>query len=468
MLKYLMTEDFKVTETNEINAEVKTSQLIKKIILFSLPLMFSNLLQVVFHMADIAVIGRFSGTVSLGAVGSTAVAITIFTGFLIGVGGSVNSLTSRYIGAKNNRELRRTTHTSLLLSAMIGVVILIIGVCLTRPLLELLGTKEELLSKACDYMRIYFLGMPALALYNFGNAVYSASGNTKKPLIFMSMAGILNVILNLIFVIVFHLDVVGVALASIISQYLSAILVVGSLFFETGDHRLCFSDLRLSLKNAGEILSLGVPAGLQNAIFYIANLFVQAGINSFDAVVVAGNSAASNADSVVYEMMNAVYMATGSFVGRYFGAGDKRGVKRSYLICQFYSFAVGTVVGLTLLVLGPQFLSLFTNDPLVIDAGMQKLSIMGLIYGISAFMDNAIAGSRGIGKSVLPTAFVIMGSCVFRIIWIFTVFAYFKTIPSLYLLYAFSWGITAILETVYFIRCYKKLKVKPVEKTLLS
>jgi Na+-driven multidrug efflux pump len=196
---------------------------------------------------------------------------------------------------------------------------------------------------------------------------------------------------------------------------------------------------------------------MQNAIFYIANLFVQAGINSFDSVMVAGNSAASNADSLVYEMMNAVYIATSSFVGRSYGAKSKRDVRRSYLICQIYSCAVGTAVGLTLLVFGPQFLSLFTSDPAVIDAGMQKLAVMSLSYWISAFMDNVIAASRGIGKSVVPMIFIVIGSCILRIVWIFTVFAHFGTIASLYLLYPFSWSVTALMQIVYFIRCYRHM-----------
>ncbi len=444
----------------ESYAKLSTPRLTSKIILFSLPLMFSNVLQVLFHMADVAVIGRFSGTISLGAVGSTAVPITIFTGFLIGVGGAINSLCSRHIGSGNTVALRRMVHTALLLSLIIGTVILIVGVSSTRLLLELLGTKDELIDKATLYMRIYFLGMPGLALFNFGNAVYSASGTTKKPLMFLSFAGILNVTLNLFFVIVCGLDVAGVALASIISQYLSAVLVIGSLALEKGNHSVRFSEICLDKDSARAILTLGMPSGMQNAIFYIANMFVQAGINRFDAVMVAGNSAVSNIDSLVYEMMNAVYVATGSFVGRSFGAGDKREVKRCYLICQFYSFAVGAVVGLTMYAFGPQILSMFTSDPSVIDAGMQKLSIMGLVYWISAFMDNAIAGSRAIGKSGVPTVIVILGSCVFRIVWIFTVFEYFETIASIYLLYPFSWGITAAFETVYFIRCYKRIKLR--------
>ena len=446
-----------MTETKPTLEAVSTPRLIKNIIVFTLPLMLSNLIQVLFHMADVAVIGQFSGTISLGAVGSTAVAITIFTGFLIGLGGAVNSLASRHIGSGSREDLRRSNHSALILSLIVGIVILIIGVIGSRPLLSLLGTKTELIDKATDYMTVYFLGMPALALFNCGNAIYSAAGNTRKPLIFLSLAGVLNVILNLVFVIVFSLDVVGVALASIISQYLSATLVLISLFRESSDYSLSLRELRLSKKHSRDILLLGIPSGMQNAIFYIANLFVQAGVNSFDANMVAGNSAASNADTLCFETMNAIYVATSSFVGRSFGASSKRDVKRSYIICQIYSFLAGTAVGTTILIFGPEFLSLFTSDPLVIEAGMQKLGIMGAIYGLSAFMDNAIAGSRGLGKSVAPTVMVLLGSCLFRIVWIFTVFAYFKTIPSLYLLYLFSWVITAILETAYFIHCYKKL-----------
>ena len=428
-----------------------------QILLFSLPLMASNVLQVLFNMADIAVIGRFAGSLSMAAVGSTATAVTLFTGILIGVGGGINALVARYYGARDRQELQRTVHSSAIICLICGILLLIFGFFGSRPLLRLLNTKPELLDKATLYMQIYFCGMPALALYNFGNAVYSAIGNTKKPLYYLLFSGIVNVVLNLVFVIVCDLDVAGVALASIISQYLSAIFLTAALFRSREAYGLSPKLLRLHRKNCREILTLGIPAGLQNAIFYIANMFIQAGVNSFDTVMVAGNSAAANADGLVYDVMAAFYTACSSFIGLNYGAGRRREIRRSYLICLGYSFGVGAILGFSLVAFGPAFLTLFTTDAAVIEAGMKRLTIMGFSYCVSAFMDNAIASCRGLGKSLVPMIIVISGSCIFRIIWVLTVFAWFKTIPSLYLVYIFSWSITAAFENWYFFRCYRKL-----------
>ena len=439
----------------------------KEILLFSLPLMLSNLLQVLFNMADIAVVGRFSGSLSLGAVGSTATAVTLFTGVLIGVGGGINVLVARYSGSGETEKMRRTIHSSVLISLAVGVLFLLFGLFGSRPLLLLLNTKPELLDGAALYMRIYFLGMPALALYNFGSAVYGAVGETKKPMYYLLCSGVVNVLLNLLFVIVFHLNVAGVALASIISQYLSAFLVIGSLIRTKASHGLCPSQVRFYGTTGVEILRLGIPSGMQNGIFYFANLFIQAAVNSFDTVMVAGNSAAVNSDGLVFDLMAAIYTACGSFIGQNYGAGNMKRVKRSYLISLAYSAGVGAIAGGGLVILGPQFLSLFTDEPEVVRAGMYRLTIMGLGYWISAFMDCAIAASRGLGKSVVPTVIVLLGSCVFRILWIKTVFAHFGTVPSLYLLYIFSWTITAIMENVYFIRIYKKAANTVTEKGAL-
>ena len=434
-----------------------SERLPRQILLFSLPLMASNVLQVLFNMADIAVIGRFAGSLSMAAVGSTATAVTLFTGILIGVGGGINALVARYYGARDRQELQRTVHSSAIICLICGILLLIFGFFGSRPLLRLLNTKPELLDKATLYMQIYFCGMPALALYNFGNAVYSAIGNTKKPLYYLLFSGIVNVVLNLVFVIVCDLDVAGVALASIISQYLSAIFLTAALFRSREAYGLSPKLLRLHRKNCREILTLGIPAGLQNAIFYIANMFIQAGVNSFDTVMVAGNSAAANSDGLVYDVMAAFYTACSSFIGLNYGAGRRREIRRSYLICLGYSFGVGAILGFSLVAFGPTFLTLFTTDAAVIEAGMKRLTIMGFSYCVSAFMDNAIAACRGLGKSLVPMIIVISGSCIFRIIWVLTIFAWFKTIPSLYLVYIFSWSITAAFENWYFFRCYRKL-----------
>ncbi len=429
----------------------------KKILIFSVPLMLSNLLQVLFNMADIAVIGQFAGSLSLGAVGSTATLVTMFTGFLIGLSGGINVLTALYYGAKDKDSLSKTIHSAALVSLIMGVLLLVLGVGLSEWMLTALKTKEELLDKAVLYLRIYYLGMPALAIYNFGNAVYSAVGNTKKPLYYLGFSGVLNIILNLFFVIVCGLGVAGVAIASAASQCVCAVLIIVSLLRSKENIALRPRELKVSPDKARFVLRLGIPAGFQNAIFAIANLFIQSGVNSFDAVTVEGNSAAANSDALVYDVMNAFYMACSSFISQNMGAKKKKRMLQSYFISLAYSFGAGAVLGLSLVVFGRQFLSLFTKDAAVMEAGMARLRVMGFSYMVSAFMDNTIAASRGLGKALVPTIIVILGSCVFRVVWVYTIFAYFHTIDSLYLLYVFSWTITAVAEILYFAKSYRKL-----------
>lgn len=428
----------------------------KQILFFSIPLIFSNLLQVLFNMADVAVLGKFAGTMALGAVGSTTTFVTMFTDFLIGLSGGINVLTARHFGAKDKKNIVETVHTSLLLSIGAGFLLLLGGWVFSKGILLLLQTKQELLGGAILYIRIYLLGMPALAVYNFGNAVFSAVGETKRPLYYLSFAGISNVVLNLFFVIVCHMDVAGVAAASVISQYISAFLIVRALAKSREMYALRLKDLHISGKNARAIIQIGVPAGLQNAIFQMANLFIQTGVNSFSATFVAGNAAAMNEDAIVFSVMMAFYTACGSFMGQNYGAGKKERIWKSYLYSLAYAFGSGLILGVSMVFFGTFFLRLFTSDPAVIEAGMYRVTFMGLFFGFSAFMDCTIAASRAIGKSFVPTVIVLLGACVFRIVWIYTIFAYFRTVPSLYLLYIFSWSITACAEIIYFINIYKK------------
>ena len=435
-----------------------TGSLWKKIFMFSVPLMFTNILQVVFNMSDLAVVGNFVGPIALGAVGSTSILVTLFTGVLIGLAGGINAVTALFIGSGNKTELKQTVHTAALISLAAGVLITVLGIAFSRPILTLMHTKDELINDAVLYLRIYLLGMPALGLYNFGNAVLSASGDTKRPLYYLSFAGVLNVLLNLFFVIVCKMGVAGVAVASILSQYLSAVLILRVLFKSSAAFGLQLKELRITPDKAGRILKIGIPSAFQYALFAIANLFVQTGVNSFDHVMVEGNSAAANADPLVYDMMAAFYTACSSFIAQNYGAKKSDRILKSYLICLLYSFVVGLVLGVGLYLLRYPFLSLFTSDTTVVDAGIRRLSIMALSYSVSAFMDCTIAASRGLGKSIVPTIVVIMGSCVFRIVWIYTIFAHFRTIQSLYLLYVFSWMITAIAEIIYFVIVYRKVK----------
>ena len=436
--------------------DLTTGPLGKQILVFSIPLILSNLLQVLFNMADVAVVGRFAGSVALGAVGSTTILVSLFTGFLIGLSGGVNVLVAHHFGAGDRKSLSDTVHSAALVSAAVGILLLAAGCGFAQMILEALRTKPELIGGAVRYFRIYCLGMPALAMYNFGNAVFSAVGNTRRPLCYLSVAGVVNVVLNLLFVIVCKLDVAGVAIASIISQYLSAVLVLAALFRSGESYGLRLGDPRLHRTRTRAILAIGIPSGMQNGIFALANLFIQMGVNTFSATMVAGNSAATNADALVYDVMAAFYTACGSFIGQNYGAGKKDRIRRSFFVSMGYSFGAGLVLGLLLLLLGRQFLGLFTTDPAVIEAGMHRLTIMSLSYCVSAFMDCTIAASRGLGKSAVPMVIVILGSCVFRILWVYTVFAWFQTIASLYLLYVFSWTITAAAEIAYFVRIYRR------------
>lgn len=439
-----------------MNTSLSEGNLFKQIFCFSVPLILSNLLQVLFNMSDIAVVGRFAGSFALGSVGSTAQLVFLFTGIIIGIGSGVNVIVAFYLGAKNQKDVTETIQSSLAICLISGIALMVIGVILAKPVLFFMKTKSELIGDATIYFKIYMTGMPALALYNFSAAVLSAYGDTRRPLAFLSIAGVLNVALNLFFVIVLKMSVRGVALASVISQYVCAVLSVATLLLEKSEIHLSLKKIKLNPHKTSKILRLGLPAGLQNAVFAFANVFIQVGVNSFDAVMVAGTAAASNADPFAYEIMGAFYTACATFIGQNYGAANKKRVLKSYLISMFYAFGFGLLIGFGIFAFGKQFLSIFTTDKAVIDCGLQRILIMSFSYCIAPFMDCTIAASRGLGKTAVPSVFVILGSCVFRILWIQTVFAYFKTIPSLFLLYIFSWTITAIAEIVYFVKVYRE------------
>lgn len=453
-----------MTEKNLKHIKVKPTftqgSLFTGIILFSLPLIASQILQVLFNISDVIIVGKGiqNSTIPVGAVSSTSTLLTLFTGFMIGLGAGINVKTAQYLGANKSDDVKKTVDTSLVISVITGVVIFVVCFFLARPLLELLKTKDELIDKAVLYFKIYAFGMPALAIFNYGNGVLSAAGDTKRPLIYLTVSGFMNVGLNLFFVLVCKLDVEGVGLASVITQYISGIAVIIRLIRIKDVHRLDFKTFSLSGKKAGEVLILGVPAGIQNCIFAIANIFIQTGINEFPYKEVTGINTAQYADTIIYNVMAAFYTACSTFMGQNYGAGKKDRVLKSYFISMLYACLFGLVLGAFCFYKGDIFLRLFDDDPEVIAAGMEKLKIVGFAFCISAFMDNTIAASRGIGKSLVPTIIVIIGSCIFRIVWIYTVFAHFKTITSLFLLYPVSWAITAVAEMAYFFVSFKKTK----------
>ena len=432
----------------------------KNMFLFSVPLMLSQLLQVLFNMADVAVVGKFSSAEALGSVGSTTILVSLFTGFLIGMGSAVNVRVAQHLGAQDKPRTRASIRTSFVICLSMGCIIMVLCLVSARFILEVLGTKEDLIDGAELYFRIYALGMPALGVFNFGNGVLSAKGDTKRPLAYLMVAGILNVVFNLFFVIICNMAEDGVALASIITQYVSAVLILVHMGKQQDDCSFRLQDLKKGIDKSEQkrILGLGIPAGFQHSIFAIANLFIQGAVNTFDSVMVEGNSAAANADAIIYNVMAAFYTACSTFMGQNLGAAKHDRVLKSYFIGIVYSFLAGAVLGGALFLFGREFLSLFANDEAVIEAGLQRTGIMCFSYAFSAFMDCTIAACRGIGKSFAPTVIVIMGSCVFRVVWIYTVFAHFHTIPSLYLLYVFSWLITSVAEIICFAVNYRKLE----------
>lgn len=386
----------RATQTKEL--DMVNGPLARKILIYSIPLMFSNLLQVFFNMTDVAVVGKFAGARALGSVGSTTIIITLITGILLGMGGGVNAVTALHMGAEDYQRVHKTVHTSVILCFIAGLLLLVTGLAFSKPLLEVMNTKPELIDGATAYLMIYLCGSPALALYNFGNGVLSAVGDTKRPLIYLSISGIINIVLNLFFVIVCRLGVIGVAIASIIAQYISAALIIRFLLKTYGSYGLRMKDIAIDRDAAAAVLRIGVPAAIQYSLFAIANICIQTSINSFSHVVVEGNSAATNADSLIYDMMAAFYTACTSFIAQNLGARKRKGC-----LGHFHHPGIlvlmGLVLGVALFIFQRPFLLLFTSDDAVIHYGQIRIGVMAFVYCVSAFMDNATAAARGIGKA---------------------------------------------------------------------
>lgn len=338
--------------TKTCSIQMTTGSLWKNILLFSLPLMMTQVLEVLFNLSDVAIAGKFADYIALGAVGSTTLLVSLFTGFLIGMGAGVNVRAAHRLGAGDDEGVRMTVHSSLLVCGIIGVIVCLVCLFLAEPMLTLLKTKSELITEAVTYLRIYSLGMPAMAVYNFGSGILSACGETKRPLIYLSIAGALNVALNLFFVICCGMAASGVAAASVISQYLSAGLIVVHLVRRRDCCALRPSRKYISRKACADVLMLGIPAGIQNAVFAVANLFVQTGVNHFDAITVSGNSAAANADAIIFNVQAAIHTACASFISRNRGAGNHSRMMKSYAVSLTYSFAAGAILGGLLMLFG--------------------------------------------------------------------------------------------------------------------
>lgn len=438
-----------MAKSNRYEMDMTQGALLPKVLMFSLPLIASGILQLLFNAADMVVVGRWAGKEYLAAVGSTGSLINLMVNVFIGlsVGGSV--AVAKAFGANDPAAVHRSVHTAMTLSLVAGVIVGLIGFTFCRPLLKLMD--NPVLEHATTYMKIYFLGMPFNMVYNFGASILRAVGDTKRPLIYLTIAGIINVILNLVTVIGFHMNVAGVAIATVASQAVSATLVVICLTRSNGMIHLNVKELRIHKRQLLEIARVGLPAGLQGSLFSISNVLIQSSVNGFGEVVVAANSAGSNLEGFVYTSMNAIHQAALTFASQNLGAGQFRRVRRSVWVCVATVTVIGLVMGNLMYLCGRPLLSLYLDDPLaidpltgitVLDYGMKRLSYMLPLYCLCGLMDVMVGSMRGIGYSIMPMLVSLTGACLFRVVWIMTIFKADPTLDVLYMSYPISWALT--------------------------
>ena len=430
-----------------------------KMLLFALPLMLSNVLQLLFNAADLIVFGKSCGEAAIAAVGSNGSMINLMTNLFMGLSVGVNVLASHYYGAGDHERLSKTVHTSILLAAFSGLVLTIIGEIGAKQILIWMSTPEEVLPLAVIYLRIYFLGMIPMMIYNFGSALLRSIGDTLRPLVYLGVSGAINLGLNLLFVLVFHMGVDGVGYATVISQVISGGAVLVTLMLERSDMHLSIRKLRFDKNILGKIISVGIPAGLQGVVFSLSNVVIQSSVNSFDTLVVTGNTAAQNIEGFAYVGMNCFYHAALSFTGQNLGAGRYDRIKKIVAVGQLYVFLAGFLLGNGMYLLSPSLLSFYTDNPVSIEAGQVRLMIIGCSYFLCGMMDVTVGCLRGLGRSVLPTIISLVGACGLRIIWLLTLFRIpaFHTTTMIYITYPISWTVTLSAQFILFLYTYNKL-----------
>ena len=435
-----------------------------KLIRFAIPLMLSGILQLLFNAADIIVVGRFTGSHALAAVGSTSSLINLLVNLFIGISVGANVLLGKYCGARDFKNASETVHTAIYISIWGGVILIFAGLFLAKPLLELMGTPEDVINLSVLYMRIYFVGMPAFMIYNFGAAILRSIGDTKRPLYFLTVAGIVNVLLNLLFVIVFHMGVAGVAIATVTSEVISAVLILLCLIQSEGIIQLHLKELKFHKDKVIQMLRIGLPAGLQGMIFNISNVLIQSSVNSFGSIVMAGNTAASNIEGFVYTSMNSIYQTSLSFTSQNMGAKQYQRIDKILIQCLLIVTGIGIVLGVGAFLLGEPLLGIYSSSEEVIANGIIRLGIVSASYFLCGVMDVMVGSLRGMGYSIMPMIVSLSGACLFRVIWIFTIFQAEHTLFSLYISYPISWILTAGTHVICYMLVRKKAfhrKVQP-------
>ena len=443
-----------VLKSNKYEIDMCSGSIMDKLISFSLPLMLSGILQLMFNAVDIVIVGRFTGSEALAAVGSTSALINMFTNLFIGISLGSNVLAARYYASGRTKEMSETVHTAILFALLSGIVMAFVGLIFSRFALELMGTPDNVIEHSTLYMRIYFLGMPFFMLYNYGASILRAVGDTKRPLLFLIISGVLNAGLNMFLVIVFHLGVAGVAIATVISQMVSCVLVLRCLYLSDGSYQLRFSRLTLKWNYLKPIFQVGIPAGIQSTVINFSNVLLQSSVNSFGSTAMAGYTAANNILSFLYVSVNSVTQACMSFTSQNYGVGNYKRMDKILVNCIALSVSVSLALGCIAYFFGPEILSIYTSDPEVIRCGVEVLAYTTVTYFLCGLMDLFPGPMRGMGHSAVPMLMSIIGTVGTRIVWIFLLFPQNRTLAFLFISYPASWIVTILLQVVclYFVR----------------
>lgn len=437
-------------KNNKYEIDMCNGTLMDKLISFSLPLMLSGILQLLFNAVDIIVVGRFTGSQALAAVGSTTALINIFTNLFIGISLGANVLAARFYASGKEKEMSETVHTSITLALISGLVMALAGVLLARFALNLMGTPNDVIDQSVLYMRIYFLGMPFFMLYNYGAAILRAVGDTKRPLFFLVISGMTNAVLNLVLVIVFHMGVAGVAIGTIVSQLISSILVLRCLYTSNTSYRLYFSKLGIKTQYLKQIFQVGIPAGIQSTVINLSNALLQSSVNSFGSVAMAGYTAANNIFGFLYMSVNAVTQSCMSFTSQNYGVKKLKRMDRVLLDCMILSVGVTLTLGCGAYFFGPELLKIYTSDADVINCGVEVLAFTTVPYFCCGIMDLLPGALRGMGYSGVPMILSIIGTVGTRIVWIFGLFPAHRSLSFLFISYPVSWILTILMQAVCF------------------
>lgn len=437
-------------KNNKYEIDMCNGTLMDKLISFSLPLMLSGILQLLFNAVDIIVVGRFTGSQALAAVGSTTALINIFTNLFIGISLGANVLAARFYASGKEKEMSETVHTSITLALISGLVMALAGVLLARFALNLMGTPNDVIDQSVLYMRIYFLGMPFFMLYNYGAAILRAVGDTKRPLFFLVISGMTNAVLNLVLVIVFHMGVAGVAIGTIVSQLISSILVLRCLYTSNTSYRLYFSKLGIKIQYLKQIFQVGIPAGIQSTVINLSNALLQSSVNSFGSVAMAGYTAANNIFGFLYMSVNAVTQSCMSFTSQNYGVKKLKRMDRVLLDCMILSVGVTLTLGCGAYFFGPELLKIYTSDADVIRCGVEVLAFTTVPYFCCGIMDLLPGALRGMGYSGVPMILSIIGTVGTRIVWIFGLFPAHRSLSFLFISYPVSWILTILMQAVCF------------------